>query len=126
MLVEPLKKSLSMSMCWHKLQDGSGFDVAERIRSKWSASPIILISGYDPSAVALRAEKLGISELLEKPFSRDVICEAVKKAIKASNAASLLLGDPHFEHFLKEMHGLRPERTDPLFATFTVEHNTGS
>jgi DNA-binding NtrC family response regulator len=64
-----------------KLPDGSGLDVAERIRSKWGATPIILISGYDPAAVALRAQKLNISNFLEKPFSRDVICEAVKKAI---------------------------------------------
>jgi DNA-binding NtrC family response regulator len=52
----------------YKLPDGSGLDVAERIRSKWGATPIILISGYDPSAVALRAEKLCISDFLKKPF----------------------------------------------------------
>ena len=40
----------------YKLPDGTGLDVAERIRSKGSDAPIILISGYDPSAVALRAE----------------------------------------------------------------------
>src|ERR1700692_1281295 len=45
-----------------KLPDGSGLDVAEGVRSKWGATPIILISGYDPNVVALRAEKLGISE----------------------------------------------------------------
>jgi two-component system, NtrC family, response regulator HydG len=65
----------------YKLPDGSGFDVAERIRSKWGAAPIIIISGYDPSAVALRAEKLGISDFLQKPFSRETICNAMKKAI---------------------------------------------
>jgi DNA-binding NtrC family response regulator len=65
----------------YKLPDGSGLDVAERIRLKWGAAPIILISGYDRSAVALRAEKLRISDFLEKPFSRDIICNAVKKAI---------------------------------------------
>src|SRR5580700_8302472 len=73
-----------------KLPDGSGLDVAERIRSKWGATPIILISGYDPSAVALRAEKLGISDFLEKPFSRETICNAVKKAIGSPKAASEL------------------------------------
>src|SRR5580704_12650527 len=31
----------------YKLPDGSGLDVAARIRSKWGATPIILISGYD-------------------------------------------------------------------------------
>ena len=65
----------------YKLPDGSGLDVAERIRSKWGPSSIILISGYDPSAVTLRSEKLGISDFLEKPFSRQTICDAVKKAI---------------------------------------------
>jgi DNA-binding NtrC family response regulator len=69
-----------------KLPDGSGLDVAERIQSKWGASPIVLMSGYDPSAVALRAEKLGISEFLEKPFSRKIIREAVKKAIGPPDA----------------------------------------
>src|ERR1700732_4309630 len=54
----------------YKLPDGSGLDVAERVRSKWGATPIILMSGYDPSAVALKAEKLHISDFLEKPFSR--------------------------------------------------------
>src|ERR1700693_826819 len=68
-----------------KLPDGSGLDVAEGIRSKRRAPPIILMWGYDPTAVALRAEKLSISNFLEKPFSREVICEAVKKAVGSSN-----------------------------------------
>ena len=68
----------------YKLPDGTGLDVAERIRSKRSEAPIILISGYDPSAVALRAEKLHISDIIEKPFSRATICNAVKKAIGIS------------------------------------------
>jgi DNA-binding NtrC family response regulator len=65
----------------YKLPDGSGLDVAERIRSKWGAVPIILISGYDPSDVASTAAKLQISDFLEKPFSRQIICNAVEKAI---------------------------------------------
>jgi DNA-binding NtrC family response regulator len=73
-----------------KLPDGSGLDVAERIRSKWGTSPIILMSGYDPAAVALRAEKLNISNFLEKPFSREIICEAVKNAIGVQKAAPKL------------------------------------
>jgi two-component system response regulator HydG len=65
----------------YKLPDGTGLDIAERIRSKGSDAPIILISGYEPSAVALRAEKLHIYDIIEKPFSREIICGAVKKAI---------------------------------------------
>src|SRR3984885_12045980 len=71
----------------YKLPDGTGLDVAERIRAKKSAAPIILISGYDPSAVALRAEKLHISDIIEKPFARATICNAVKRAIGFTAAA---------------------------------------
>lgn len=72
----------------YKLPDGSGLDVAERIRSKWGATPIILISGYDSGAVALRAGKLSITDFLEKPFSREIICNAVKKAISSAPVAA--------------------------------------
>ena len=75
------KKPFDTYLLDYKLPDGSGLDVAERIRSKGSEAPIILMSGYDASAVALRAEKLGISDFLEKPFSRETISNAVKKAI---------------------------------------------
>src|SRR6202140_674500 len=81
------EKSFHAYVVNYKLPDGSGLDVAERIRSKWGATPIILISGYDPAAVALRAQKLNISNFLEKPFSREVICEAVNKAIGSPKAA---------------------------------------
>ena len=71
----------------YKLPDGTGLDVAERIRSKGSDAPIILISGYDPSAVALRGEKLQIFDIIEKPFARVTICNAVKKALGLLPAA---------------------------------------
>ncbi len=75
------QKSFDLYVLDYKLPDGSGLDVAQRIRVKWGATPIILISGYDPSAVAFEAEKLQISDFLQKPFSRETICNAVKKAI---------------------------------------------
>ena len=65
----------------YKLPDGCGLDVAERIRSKGSAAPIILLSGQDPSAVELSAKRLRLFEILQKPFSREMIVNAVKKAI---------------------------------------------
>jgi FixJ family two-component response regulator len=96
-----LRKLVAFSMQMAiQLADGSGLDVAERIRSKWGATPIILISGYDPAAVALRAEKLSIADFLEKPFSREVICEAVKKAIGPPKAAPKLSPAPINERLL--------------------------
>ena len=72
----------------YKLPDGSGLVVAARIRAKWGSVPIILMSGYDPSAIALRAQQLRITEFLQKPFSRETICEVVKKAIDSSSSTA--------------------------------------
>jgi DNA-binding NtrC family response regulator len=71
----------------YKLPDGSGLDVAERIRSKGSAAPIILISGYDATSVGSRAEKFRIFDFLQKPFSREMICNALEKAIGSPKGA---------------------------------------
>jgi two-component system response regulator HydG len=71
----------------YKLPDGSGLDVAERIRSKGSEVPIILISGYDTTLVASRAEKLNIFDYLQKPFSQEMICNALEKAIGSPKRA---------------------------------------
>jgi DNA-binding NtrC family response regulator len=71
----------------YKLGDGCGLDIADRIRSKGSQAPIILLSGYVPTEIALRSQKLGILEIIEKPFSREMIVKAVKKAIRAQEKA---------------------------------------
>jgi CheY-like chemotaxis protein len=65
----------------YKLPDGSGLDIAERIRSKGSEAPIILISCDNTNSVASRAEKIRIFDFLQKPFSREMMCNAVKMAI---------------------------------------------
>src|SRR6202047_513178 len=54
-----------------KLPDGSGLDIAERIRSKGNEAPIILISCDNTNSVASRAEKFRIFDFLQKPFSRE-------------------------------------------------------
>jgi FixJ family two-component response regulator len=63
------------------LEDGAGIDVAKRLRSKGSKAPILFISGYNPSAAQLRAQKIHLSSFLQKPFSQETFCNAVKKSI---------------------------------------------
>jgi DNA-binding NtrC family response regulator len=82
------QKSFDVFVVDYKLPDGTGLDVAEWIRSKGSDAPIILLSGYEASAVALRAEKLNIFDIIEKPFSRATISDAVKRAIGSLKEAS--------------------------------------
>jgi DNA-binding NtrC family response regulator len=69
----------------HRLPDGSGLDVAERLRAKGSGAPIILISGYDFEGIASRAKELRVFDVIQKPFSQDVLCNALKKSIESAS-----------------------------------------
>ena len=69
------------------LADGTGLDVADRIRSKGSEAPIILLSGCDPTTLALSAAKLGIAEIIQKPFSRMAIFSAWQQALGVPRVA---------------------------------------
>ena len=70
----------------YKLRDGCGLDFVERIRSKGSEAPVILLSGYLPEGIALKAKDLRIFEILQKPFSREMIFNAVQKALGLTGA----------------------------------------
>ena len=75
------EKSFDAYVLDYRLRDGTGLDVAERIRSKGSSAPIILMSGYDLSGIASRAETLRVFDMIQKPFSRDSLCIALKNSI---------------------------------------------
>ena len=51
-------------------------------------TPDDLASAPELAAVALRAEQLHKTEFLQKPFSRETICEVVKKAIDSSSSTA--------------------------------------
>jgi DNA-binding NtrC family response regulator len=72
----------------HRLPDGSGLDVAERLRAKGSGAPIILISGYDFEEITSRAKALHVFDIIQKPFSRDALCNALKKSIESARAVN--------------------------------------
>ncbi len=76
------EKSFDAYLLDYRLQDGTGLDVAERLRSKGSSAPIILMSGYDLDEVASRAETLRVFDMIQKPFSRDDLFIVLKNSIR--------------------------------------------
>ena len=65
----------------YNLPDGTGLAFAEQIRSKGSRAPIILITGYQSSEQALKADELQISASIQKPFSKETICSVITHAL---------------------------------------------
>ncbi len=69
------------------LPDLNGFEVQQRMSADRQAMPIIFISGHGDVPTTVRAMKAGAVEFLTKPFSEDVLLDAIRDAIETSQAA---------------------------------------
>ena len=68
------------------LPDLSGLDIQQRISDEKSSTPIIFITGYGDIPTSVRAMKAGAAEFLTKPLDDEVIIEAIRAAVRRSDA----------------------------------------
>ncbi|WAM36324.1 response regulator transcription factor [Caldicellulosiruptor acetigenus] len=66
-----------------------GLDLAEFIKNEKKRPYVILMSGYKEFEYAHRAIKLGVMDYILKPFSKEEVLEAVKRAVEKLNAESI-------------------------------------
>ncbi len=76
----------------------NGLELQERIAGERSDMPIIFITGHGDVPMTVKAMKAGAVEFLTKPFSEDVLLNAIRLALKRSESA--LVRE-------KELHALR-------------------
>jgi FixJ family two-component response regulator len=69
------------------LPDLNGLDLQKRIAVDRIDMPIIFITGYGDIPMTVQAMKAGAVEFLTKPFSDDVLLNAIRHATERSHAA---------------------------------------
>jgi FixJ family two-component response regulator len=69
------------------LPDLSGLELQKRIAGDRIDMPIIFITGYGDVPMTVKAMKAGAVEFLTKPFSDDVLLNAIRHAIERSHIA---------------------------------------
>lgn len=69
------------------LPDLNGLELQERIAAQRSDMPIIFLTGHGDIPMTVKAMKRGALEFLTKPFDADVLLNAIRQAIKRSEAA---------------------------------------
>src|ERR1700751_4827600 len=69
------------------LPDLNGLDLQKRVAVDRIDMPIIFITGYSDVPMTVRAMKAGAVEFLTKPFSDDVLLNAIRYAIERSQTA---------------------------------------
>jgi len=70
-----------------ELPDLNGLEVQERVAANRTEMPIIFITGHGDIPMSVRAMKAGAAEFLTKPFERDVLLAAIRRAIERSRVA---------------------------------------
>ena len=64
-----------------RLPDMTGIDLLATLRQLGTTQTILFISGYAEVEHAVRAMKMGVHDFLEKPFSNQVILDAILSAV---------------------------------------------
>jgi FixJ family two-component response regulator len=68
------------------LPDLSGLDIQQRISDENCSTPIIFITGYSDIPTSVRAMKAGAAEFLTKPLDDEILIEAIRDAVRRSQA----------------------------------------
>jgi len=103
------------------LPDLNGLELQKRVASDRSNMPIIFITGYGDVPMTVRAMKAGAVEFLTKPFSDDVLLNAIQNAIERSHTA---LGHETAIRGLKECYAsLTPREREVMALVVTGRLN---
>jgi two-component system response regulator FixJ len=60
----------------------NGLAVQAELSRRGSRMPVIAMTGYGDVDVAVESMKLGALDFLEKPFAREVLCEALERGFR--------------------------------------------
>jgi DNA-binding NtrC family response regulator len=78
-----------------KMPGMDGFETLERIRTRFSRLPVVILSASDDQGGAVRAMKLGAYDYLSKPLNLDEMLITLKNALRTSE---LLSEVDHLKH----------------------------
>jgi two-component system nitrogen regulation response regulator NtrX len=65
-----------------KLPDGMGLDVLRELQRKAPGTPVVMISGYGGVGEAVEAMKLGATDYIEKPVTRERLFQVLDRALQ--------------------------------------------
>ena len=72
----------------YKMPDMNGIDLARRLRNRYMAAPIILITGYPDENIAARAVAAGVHDVLLKPLLDESLVTRIRGAIQDGQTAA--------------------------------------
>ena len=91
-----------------QLPDLNGLELQSELAKSNVQIPIIFITGHGDIPMTVRAMKAGAVEFLSKPFSDEVLLNAVEQTIKSSETGRFKKGPAHQNHYQQNAPGSEP------------------
>jgi two-component system response regulator FixJ len=97
-----------------RMPDIDGLELQQRLLAKHPALPIVVMTGHGDVPIAVRAMKQGACDFLEKPFSIEVLLEAIEQAAERRRLSQ---GDHQQAQGIRQrLAGLTPREREVLDA----------
>lgn len=77
----------SLVLCDIRLPGHDGLWLAERLRTHWPSTPVIMATGLDDVETVRQSRELGAVDYLTKPISADQLLQVVRRAVVPINDA---------------------------------------
>jgi two-component system response regulator FixJ len=65
-----------------RMPEMDGLELQEKVAAKFPDLAVVIITGHGDVPLAVRAMKAGATDFIEKPFTEDVIIDAVRRALQ--------------------------------------------
>jgi two-component system response regulator FixJ len=72
-----------------RMPEMDGLELQEELNQRRSMLPVIIITGHGDIPLAVQAMKAGAVDFLEKPFAREVMLAAVRRALERSTQSAV-------------------------------------
>jgi DNA-binding NtrC family response regulator len=87
-LEEMLAHEVDIVFCDIMMPGRDGIWLAERMRERWPRAAIVMATGMGDVPTVLRAKNLGVVDYVIKPFGRELLHQALQRALVSSGCAS--------------------------------------
>ncbi|KJR40561.1 NADH:ubiquinone oxidoreductase, 24 kDa subunit [Candidatus Magnetoovum chiemensis] len=104
------------------MQETDGFELINWIKEINPAISIVVITGYATEETMLRVLKVGIVDLLQKPFSPHVLIDVTTKAVQLAKKFKPLLKEALVER--KEEAEYKLEELNPIIAKYKKQQGS--
>ncbi|MBN9481041.1 MAG: response regulator, partial [Bordetella sp.] len=99
-----------------RMPDMNGIELVRRLRARGVTLPVVVMTGHADVPLAIEAIRAGVQNFIEKPFTDDVLLDALRTALDGSADAAASAADRLVLERLRTLSARERQVLDGLIA----------